>query len=139
MKIRMGKWKNLFAQNKGWILVDLLIGTIILSVGLVALMGAFTQAGKSTVNSRNRLQAVSIAQQQLENLKKYSSSADLPTTTGTTTTNGIYTVQLQRLTIPALASVPKLIPVQVTLTWQEQGGAGPVTQTVQIVEYILTN
>lgn len=134
MKLIREKWKSFFSENKGWILVDILVGTIILAVGLVALMAVFTQAGKSTVDSRNRLQAVSIAQQKLEDLKKYSSSADLPTTTGTTTTQGIYTVQLQRLTVPALSSVPKLIPVQVTVKWQEQG-----EQTVQIVEYILTN
>lgn len=139
MKISKGKWKNVFAQNKGWILVDMLVGTVILAVGLVALMAVFTQAGNSTVDSRNRLQAVSIAQQQLENLKKYGSSSDLPTTTPTTTTNGIYTVELKRLTLSTLSSVPKLIPVQVTLTWQEQGGAGSITQTLQIIEYILTN
>ena len=137
MKLIREKWKSFFSENKGWILVDILVGTIILAVGLVALMAVFTQAGKSTVDSRNRLQAVSIAQQKLEDLKKYSSSADLPTTTGTTTTQGIYMVELKRISVPALSTLPKLIPVQVKLTWQEPGGAGPVT--VQIVEYILTN
>ena len=139
MKLIRGKWNKFFSQNQGWILMDILIGTVILAVGLAGLMAVFSQAGKSTMGSRNRLQAVSIAQQKLEDLKRYSNSADLPTATGTTATSGIYTVELKRLSMSALSSVPKLIPVQVTLTWQEPGGAGSITQTVQIVEYILTN
>lgn len=136
----MAKLNNLFAQHKGWILMEVLIGTVIIAVALTALALTFTQASKGTVDSRTRLQALSVAQQELEDLKKHKTLAALtdnlsvdrpaPVISGSGSVN--YTVNSAIIVVTSVAALTNVIPVQVTVS-------SPTGQLIILVEYLLVN
>ena len=57
--------------NNGFALIDVLLGTAILSVALMALAFAWRQSTVTTVSARNYNQATYYAQQALEELRVY--------------------------------------------------------------------
>lgn len=133
-------------------MVDTLLGIMIISVALVGFALTFRQSTTTTVVDRNYNQATYYAQQALERLKvndgQTSSSSITWAYTWSVAAAGalpaytITTEQLSTANLPAEYTAlssdiqAKLIPVQVTVTWQEQGGgAGLITRTLKVVSY----
>ncbi len=123
--------------QRGWIFIDALIGMVIVAIALTALAVAYSQSTASSASSNNYLRAVYIAQAQLESLKRFDrqlpNSIVLPAPQQMTM-GGYpqqFTVQVQQINVAALGGLgERLVPVRVTVTWQEpRGGAGQVQLT----------
>ncbi|GMB00506.1 hypothetical protein [Pelosinus sp. IPA-1] len=124
-------------NQKGWILVDSLIGMIFLGVALISILGAFTQFVSTTSTTRNNNNAVRIAQQISEELKvndgSKSAPFDLtksPTYQNSPTINGIkYKVEI--VTSGFVDTNTRLQPVKITVS----GGSS----SVSLVRYYYSN
>lgn len=134
---------KLLTSQKGWIFLDSIIGMIILSIAIIALVFGSTQATKSTVASTNRTQATYFAQQALEQLKAQDGNETIdktviksPVTAGNKV---VYTV------LPAELSVPEIIndkdgltnnlkPYKITVTWSDASG-GKAEKSLTMVGY----
>lgn len=124
-------------NQKGWILVDSLIGMILLSVALLAILGTFTQYVSTTSTTRNNNNAVRIAQQISEELKvndgSKSTPFDLtksPTYQNPPTINGIkYKVDI--VTNGFADTNTRLLPAKITVS----GGSS----SVSLVRYYYFN
>jgi len=125
-------------SQKGWILVDSLVGMIFLSTAVIALLFAFTQATKGTIASTNRTQATYLAQQALEDLKSQDGESTI--TPQSAVPNGIF-----HISSPSLITIPEiendvdhlstyLKPYQVTVSWSDSSG-GPTNKKVTMVGY----
>ena len=141
------KWAN----RRGLGLVDVLIGIMIISVALVGFALTFRHSTISTITDRNYNQATYYAQQAIEQLKVNDGQEATAVTwaytwqvtaTGTLPAFTIMTAQITNAAdLPAEYTAlsadikAKLIPVLATVTWQESGGAGPITRTVKVISY----
>lgn len=128
-------------DRRGWVFIDALIGMVIVALALTALAMAYFQATSASSSANNNLRAVYIAQAQLEALKRFDRQdfATNPVTLSAPQQVTMpnyplpFTVQVDQLTVPAVAGLsPRLIPVRVTVTWQERNG---VTGQVQMTGY----
>lgn len=136
-------------SQEGWILIESLVGIVILSTAVVALVLGFTQATKGTTESTNRTQATYLAQQALEDLKAQDGDSTIDTTRVSSSvvippTNGIvYTVTADPLPVSAITSDTKqlgvyLKPYQVTVSWVDSTG-GNASKNVKLVGYFYVN
>jgi len=64
--------KGLFAGNRGITLTEILVALIILSVGALSFIGAFSYIGKAMQSSRNKTVAMNLAQEKVEYFKNIS-------------------------------------------------------------------
>lgn len=124
-------------SQKGWILVDSLVGMIFLSTAVIALLFAFTQATKGTIVSTNRTQATYLAQQALENLKSQDGQSTI--TPQPAVTKGIFHISSPvPITVPDIAADANLStylkPYQVTVSWSDSSG-GSTSKNVTMVGY----
>lgn len=143
-------WQNRHSGDKrhkrGFLMVDIIVGIFIISVALVALGAAYRQSTLAMVKIRNRAEALAVAQQKMEYLKRYdgtplsvaipSSEFNAATVTGPA---GIaqFTVQAQQVTVTSVSSLTNIVPIQVTVTWNEiQGNSSSGQQSIRIMEYI---
>ncbi|VBB09177.1 Hypothetical protein LUCI_4463 [Lucifera butyrica] len=124
-------------SQKGFLLIDVLIGMLILTIALVSLAYAYTQSVRTSMGSRNYNQAVYLAQKTLEGLKTQdgSNAFSLPASIAPITSNGVqYTISLSEnggsMSEPLDANV---IPVQVTVKWSEPSST--VQRSVSIENY----
>jgi len=135
---------KLLKSPKGWILVDSLIGIVILSTAVIALLAAFTQATKGTVASTNRTQATYLAQQALENLKAQDGKSVIDTTiVPQVPPLDKYTIVIDTPPVDAITSDTDqlgtyLKPYRVTVSWSDTSG-GPAGKNVTIVGYCYVN
>ena len=121
------RYRYKFLNNQsGWILLESLIGTTIIAVGITAIMASYVQTTKSASFSDNATQATYLAQQKLENLKKtYDGSATKPVLPATAT-SGIFTVSYtEETTTEAAAPIAglKVVPVTVTVAWTDSSSS----------------
>ncbi len=115
-------------NERGWILIDALIGVVIVAIALTALAVAYRQAAVVTISSTNQVRALNIAQDTLEGLKRYDRQTAI--TLPARTTVAPFTVDVAQLAVSQVNYLPKLVPVEVTVTWTEAGGAnGSVRMT----------
>lgn len=130
---RMLKTPN---NQRGWVLIDSLLGVLIISVACTAVMLAYTQSTKATGLAANRAMAISMAQRILEGFKSY----DGGTTTPPTTIDPLdpkynfdpnYKIEISKPTVSAISGNSKIIPVQVTVSWP----ASNPTNSIQMVSY----
>ena len=134
-------YNNLLQSQKGWILIDSVIGMVILSIAIIALVLTFTQATKGTTASTNRTQATYLAQQTLENLKAQDGNSAIDTTVISPV--GKYTIVISTPAVAAITADPNqlsqyLIPYQVTVSWSDTSG-GASNQNIQMVGYCYVN
>lgn len=140
-KTNTKKWLSLckakLKQQQGWLLMDSLIAIIIILVALTAILGLYTQTSSNNTANRNYNTAVYLAQDCLENLKKYektSTIANLPT--GDThppdvSKNGVtYTIVISPVT-PADNLDGTMYPYQATVSWTEKSG----NRQISLVSY----
>ena len=133
-------YNNLFTSQKGWILIDSVIGMVILSIAIIALVVTFTQATKGTTASANRIQATYLAQQTLEKLKAQDGNSTIDPTVISPV--GKYTIVSEKLTVAAITTDPNqlskyLVPYQVTVSWSDTSGG--TSNNVQMVGYCYVN
>ena len=111
--------------NKGFILAEVMLAMVIISVALVAISGMFTQAIQADIRAKNYTVAANLAQKQLELLKikppeywagralpaviPWCDQAQLPSSRYTLTTNAVAT------------GYEGLVEVRVTVSWLERG------------------
>lgn len=62
---------NQISKNHGFILVDVLIAIIIISVALISIVGVFIMIGKSNIVNDNEKLATTFARMQINYLKQY--------------------------------------------------------------------
>lgn len=127
-------------SEKGWILIDSILGIFILSTAVIALLLAFTQSTKGSVTSTNRTQATYLAQQTLENLKLQDGSKTIDTTV--VPSSDKYTIVIDTPAVSAITNALDLNiylkPYRVTVSWSDTVG-GPATKNVQMVRYCYVN
>ena len=110
---------KLLHSKNGWILLDSLLAFLILTVGILAVIAAFTQTTKSAYFSDQATQATYLAQQSLEKLKYFDGKTIAPVLPSTST-RGILTMEHTRDTATQAISPLNglnLVPVKVTVTW----------------------
>lgn len=122
----------------GWVLVDSLVGIVIITVALTALIGAYTQATKANVFNRNYNNAVYIAKRGLEDLKQYEGTSAITSLPESVTSppeavvdNVAFTVKIE----PAEASGldARINPYRVIVSWDS------AKQSISMVSYYLSN
>lgn len=129
--------------QQGWILVDALIGMVILSVALLAMMIMYRQATIGNTATRDYDAAVYIAQQHLENIKRFDAQPlqdgnlvpDDFTNPPADTVNGIVFIT----TIAPVATTENLDnhlrPYQATVTWTDRTVNPPTQRQIEIAAY----
>jgi len=123
-------------RQQGWILVDSIVGTVIVTTALVALVLMYTQASKSSSFNRIYNNAIYLAQQNLEDIKQYENTPtikSLPssvTTPPNATMDGVeYMVRINPLVIAA--PLDNIYVYQATVSWP---ATNPVS-SIQVVAY----
>ena len=131
-------------NQKGWMLIDALIGLVVLAVALLAMASGFRQAVTGTVMAGNRTKAAYLAQQQLSDLRRYEhrgydrSRVDIwNTSSAYSDPNPGSQLQFQfNSAVLETAQIPDgldndIIPVQAIVQWTD--ATGP--QTFKVVTY----
>lgn len=123
--------------QKGFILIDSLVGIIILTVALLAILLTYRQATITAVSARNYNNAVYLAQQTVEELKKNNGKTEFdPFVESPVTIKGIqYTIKLTQLTITEVQANTNLRQYKVTVAWDERINSKVVPRDVQLVDY----
>ena len=117
-------------KEKGFLLIEVVIAMVIISIALVSATGMFIQATKANSEAEQYTTATTLAQEQLERLKQWKhsdwaslSAGDIPRQgTGTvanpvTVNNIAYTIT----TITETADDPaRLVQVKVTVSWSNE-------------------
>ncbi len=139
------KLKKTVSSQSGWIYVDFLIGMIIVSVALTALVFAYTQATKTTVYVTDRTQAIYLARKTIESLKTEdgkSGNIDLSVRFSVPIDNIEYGVDVKALEVPAGSVYTSnsgsgrynLQAYQVTVGWPHSDSGNELNK-VQMVGY----
>jgi Tfp pilus assembly protein PilV len=133
---------RIIKNQRGWILIDSLIGLVILSIAITALSVTFTQAIKGILTSDNRTKAAYLANEQLTQLKVHDGQQQdrnsivwrttntLPAEQNHNTVFTVTTAVLDNARIPANLHID-VIPVEAVVNWVEPTGANQL----QIVTY----
>lgn len=111
--------------NKGFILAEVMLAMLIISVALVAISGMFTQAIQADLMAKDYTVAANLAQKQLELLKnrppEYWAGLPLPAiipwSDGAQLPSSRYTL----LTKAVATAHDSLVEVRVTVSWLERG------------------
>jgi len=139
-------------KRNGFALLDVLLGTAIITIALLGIAFAYRQSTVTTVAARNYNQATYYAQQALEQLKVHDgkTAASVPVTTWATNANIVKSGAMPAFTLTtavlAAGDAPeydglsqgvrdKLIPVRATVTWQETSGGGNTNRSVVVIGY----
>lgn len=125
-------------NQRGWVLVDCLVGIIIITVALTALIGAYAQATKANIFNRDYNNAVYIAKRSLEDLKQYEGKPDIKslpehvTSPPDTVINNVaFTIRIDSAEAAGLDA--KINPYRATVSWNG------TKQSVSMVSYYLSD
>ncbi len=119
--------------QKGFILIDSLVGIIILTVALLAILLTYRQATITAVSAKNYNNAVYLAQQAAEELKKNDGRLNVDPKIEKSGTKFIITPT--PLTIAEVETNTDLKPYKIMVTWDETINSKVINRTVEIVEY----
>lgn len=131
-------------NERGWVLIDALIGLVVVSIALTALAVAYRQSAAVTISSSNQARAVYVAQQAVEELKHHDNktkSGEWPASIAGYTVsidNTAFTVSYAMESVAEINGIvtaavrDRIKPVRVTVSWTEPG-AGAVQ--IQVVGY----
>jgi Tfp pilus assembly protein PilV len=134
--------------QRGFSMIDALIGLMLLGIVLVGFLTAFRHATMGTASNTARTQATFIAQDVLERIKnhdneyktvsKFTDLLNSPSVIPTSVTRGnmTYRVGASIVNAPAVTGtlVNALVPVQVNVSWTENGAA----KVLRMVNYYYT-
>ncbi|MHC1717695.1 MAG: hypothetical protein AB9883_03460 [Acidaminococcaceae bacterium] len=117
------------SSRRGWVFIDALLGITILALGIIAVIIALTHNTKEVSFTNNHTKATYLAQQKLEQLKKYDGGTTVPVLPEEVEISGIFKISYAAAT--KTLPVNNVTPVQVTVTWTEEGK----TNTVDLGAY----
>ncbi len=114
---------------KGFTLLEVLIATIILTVGMIAILWAFNTGLFATTDVENVDLALNIAQAKMEQIKNtpFASLADSGPTADSNFPNFNLTVNVAEGQNP--------MQIDVTVAWQVKGGQTSITLTTLVANY----
>lgn len=129
-------------NQKGWVLIDALVGIIVLSVALTAMAMALSQSIRGTLAVSNRTTAAYLAQQQLSKLGTYDNSGLDRTSSQWSVARTTYTDPNSKtqfsyqINVLSFDEMPvdldaNVIPVKITIDWNESSGS----KTLQVIKY----
>lgn len=125
-------------KQKGYLLIDVLLGVFITGFALTAIALAYTQAFKAMAVNKSSADALSIAQQNMEMLRRNDGvllSETLPfplLEQAVALDNKIYQVTVKDIAVEAVQEHADVLrPCQVTVSWQD----GNVEKELKMVEY----
>ncbi|MBP2627310.1 MAG: hypothetical protein H6Q68_2021 [Firmicutes bacterium] len=139
-------YDNYHKNMSGWIFIESLIGIVIVSVALTAIVLSYTQLTKTTVYTTNRTQATYIAQQTIENFK-FNDGKTVGTaangkiypdfsleSTSVNPDNGItYSIEIkQNLPYTSLDNTT-IYPIQTIVTWKDASSSN--INSVNLISY----
>lgn len=111
--------------NKGFMLVDVLVAILLLSITLVPILGMFIQAIKVDTMAKNYTVAANLAQKQLELLKTHSpdywNGLALPCMIPWQDTTQLPSPRYQLTTHGISVADEPLVQITVIVLWQEGG------------------
>lgn len=117
-------------EQQGFLLIEVLLATIIISVALLTVAGMFMQSTNMASNSADYTAATAIAQDYLEQIKAGLLVAPFASET-TTLNNVIYTVMPQE----AVSDIDsRLYQETVTVSWTQRGQSISFSMTTYIVK-----
>lgn len=123
-------------DQRGWLLVDSVIGMLFLTIAIFAIGLAFMQITKLTTKYSNYNQAVFLAEGALEKLKIQDNEAsiEIPLPYKIISSNKVsYDIDVHKKTINGLDS--NIVPLEVFVTWSE---SNTTSTTISIVNYYYT-
>jgi hypothetical protein len=123
-------------DQRGWLLVDSVIGMLFLTIAIFAIGLAFMQITKLTTKYSNYNQAVFLAEGALEKLKIQDNEAsiEIPLPYKIISSNKVsYDINVHKKTINGLDS--NIVPLEVFVTWSE---SNTTSTTISIVNYYYT-
>lgn len=127
-------------NERGWILIDALIGMVIVAIALTALAVAYRQASVVTVSANNQATAVLVAQQIVETIKQKDAAtysgflAGLPAAATVPPNPTVFAIEAteQSPDLDIHDSMRNYVrPVRVKVSWTEAGG----TFSVNVISY----
>jgi Tfp pilus assembly protein PilV len=114
----------MYKHEKGWVLIDSLIGLVFVTIALIAIVSAMQQSTVVTTASNNYNQAVNVAQQELEILKSTHDGA-VNTTLPSDKINQIYNIHYSWVT----TSLANVVGINVQIIWTERGLSKSINMT----------
>lgn len=122
-------------MKKGFTLLELLVSSIILAIGILGLAALFPAAMRSTLLTRQNTQAVEICQATIEYLRT------LPITSeeleeGTHGPDTIDSKFVRTYTVTDNHPATNMKFVEVTVSWQQVGGSGGLNHSQTMKTYI---
>ena len=124
-------------QEKGFLMIEVVIAIVIISIALVAAGGMFIQATRANTSASQYTAATALAQEQLERLKQQPSTywkgltvpRDISLESGgisSVTLNSVaYTITTNAKTCPEDAT--NLVQVEVTVSWNSNANSVMMT------------
>lgn len=127
-------------NERGWVLIDALIGLVIVSIALTALAVAYRQSAVVTISSSNQARAVYVAQQAVEELKRYDGTNQAQFAGYVTALNIVkqvdgvtFTATAAEFADPEVAALaPRVRPVRFRVEWTEPGAGA---RFINVVSY----
>ena len=106
-------------KEKGFLLIEVVIAMVIISIALVAATGMFIQATRANSEASQYTAATTLAQEQLERLKQkpytfWASPTFSPNPYTVPLNNTVYTIATTVVTVDEAA---RLVEVKVEVTW----------------------
>jgi prepilin-type N-terminal cleavage/methylation domain-containing protein len=142
MKLRMDCYE-LFSEQKGFTLVELLIAIMLIFILTLSLMYAYTQSLLAASNDNFCNVAVNLARQRLEEIKRYESlnlsDSDWQSylnalSTSLSVDSKTYGITTKSLTTTDIPSLPNTVrAVRITITWTQK----KQSQAVSYITYYL--
>ena len=142
-----GKIQRVLNKRKGFALLDVLLGTAIITIALLGIAYAYRQSTVTTISARYYNQATYYAQQALEQLKVNDGKTSATWATNiSVAASGAMPAFTITTSVLATGDAPeydglsqgvrdKLVPVRATVTWQETSGGANANRSVVIVSY----
>lgn len=125
----MKNMKYIIKQN-GFLMVEVLIAVVIITVALVSVAGMYIQSTKAGIQATDYTMAASLAQDRMERLK----AGQTITNNEVVSIGGVgYTITFQNT--PTALDADKLFLIQVTVQWVERGQS----QNIVITTYLARN
>jgi Tfp pilus assembly protein PilV len=120
--------KKLLNSEKGWLLVDSIMGMLILTIAILALSATYIMSSKSNVYSKNYGQALAVYQDYAEKHKVDSATFEVESRVEP---NGIFVITptVDVATNDDLST--DITPVKIAVSWHDQNG----NHRIEMVNY----
>lgn len=122
-------------MKKGFTLLELLVSSLILAIGIIGLASLFPAAMRSTLLTRQNTQAVEICQATIEFLRSLPFTAD-ELSAGTHGPDTIDSKFVRTYTVTDNHPAINMKFIEVKVEWKQVGGSGGLNRTQTMKTYI---